>query len=461
MYPDVDACSTSPRSSLSSLSPASLPPSFSPPSSSSPSRRPRRLALSAPPSTCPDDDPHSYLFRHFSLSLALPTPSHRHFLLSSLLSSHPFFLLLHRHTRRRLFDEFTRHSHCAHTQLLRQGQPCDRFSVVESGEVSVGGSSTAGRGYTWGDLCLYHPTRAHSTVTAASPRLVVWSVDGDVVRYQLCKEAKERHELLVAYWTAFTVEGVGGRRRLRGEEVEALVDRCDLRRYEEGDWIIPSSQSRLHLFAVKEGQVAIHPPTPLPPAAPLPSALLGPGRVFAGEQVSGPSKGALPRQPSPIPLPVAKEEPTGAHSRRKRGREELAVTPTSALSTIYECEGDDGQAGDGRSARKLRRQQSECVLPTAPSFACHRPVSCASPMPRGRGVAGEVEEVGMALMKRSVSSPAQFVTAGMWGGVEGLGTATPFAVCASATATVVAIPLEALEGEDMADVRRTLQSHGM
>ena len=470
-YPDADICSTSSfssHSSLTSLSPGSFPPSFSPPStrspsSSSPRRRTRRLALCAPRSAPQDDDPHSHLFRHFSLSLSLPTPSHRHFLLSSLLSSHPFFLLLPRHTRRRVFDEFTRHTHPPHHPLMRQGHPCDRFTVVESGHVHVGDLPPAGRGYTMGDLCLYHPTQAHVTVTAAATRLVVWTVEGEVVRYWMCKAAKERHEALLAFWTDFSLQDTGGQgaKRLVEAEVEVLVDRCDLMRYEEGDWIVPSSVSRSHYFAITEGQVATHPPTPFPLTSPTaPSALLGPGQVFAGEQVGAGVKGALPRQLSPIPKPlVDAEAAAGQGGRRKRKREEVTgPTTASSLSTIYECEGDDGgQVGDGRVARKLRRQQSDCVLPVAPpAFASHKPaVSCAAGVPRGKGVQGtEAEGREMPLMRRSVSSPAQFVSAGI--GVQG--QATPFAVCASATVTVVSIPMEVMEMEEMADVKRTLCS---
>ena len=454
--------------SLSLRSPSSTAPS-SPflSSSSSPPRRHRRLALSVPPASADDEDPHSHLFRHFSLSLAVPSPSHRHFLLSSLLSSHPFFTLLPKPTRRRLYDEFARSSHARHQPLLRKGALCDRFSVVEAGEVGVREGGGGGRGYTMGDLCLYHPTVSHATVEVVSERAVVWSVEGSVVRYWMCKDAKARHEELSAFWAGWTMDGCEegegdgeGERKAAGrevseEEMELMLDRCQLVRCEEGDWVVPSSLSRDHVFIVKDGLIAtqrkVEPPIRSADTAEerfddvhSHRAVLGAGSVFAGDNVLFPTiKAALPRQPSPIPFPVPADGSSPAVvQRRKRGRDEPAHPASSALSTIYEIEPDDCSPSDSAEPRKLRRHHTDCVLPSAPVFGRQKSV--------GDG-AGDGAEGREGVMRRSASSPAVMRGLGM-----GVADATPFAVCA-ASGCVVAVPVDVLQSDAiMADLKRTL-----
>ena len=152
----------------------------------SPPRRHRRLALCAPPSAVLDeDDRHSSLFRHFSLSLAVPSPQHKHFLLSSLLSSHPFFLLLSKRARCEVWDEMTREVYTRGGWIVRKGVECDKFYVVESGEIrwdsatghgvssGIGGSS---KGTTFGDLSLYHPSVTSHNVLAVSEKVTVCGV---------------------------------------------------------------------------------------------------------------------------------------------------------------------------------------------------------------------------------------------------------------------------------------------
>ena len=463
---------SSPSSSLRASPTGSGSAFFTSSASSSPLRRHRRLALSAPSSSASslaphDDDLHSQLFRHFSLSLSLPS-SHRHFLLASLLSSHPFFSILSRATRRAVWDEMSRQTFRAGAVIVRRREQCDRFFVVEAGEVSyswsvqddeaetrrggaVGHTSSGGgggKGSTFGDLCLYHPSAAHATVIAASDRVVAWSVEGSVVRHILCSAARAKHEEMTALCQELRVQlsreaanaeaGAGeAKGELTAECQEALRDRCEVIRYEEGDWLVPSPLSRDHLFVIRQGTVvtqsrsrqqqqqqrAVSQDEQAAAGVGMDSeqeeerlTVLQAGSVFAGESVLFPSTSpsSLPREPSPIPIfaqaaagIVTSPTPSSCCSaptrcqRRKRGRDEPASSPPF-LSTIFEHDSDGTDSPPSRAvlpvrsastflpssaaavsaARKLQRRShhavSSTVLPPSPAFSFHRPSSSSS-----------------------------------------------------------------------------------
>ena len=471
----------------------------------SPPRRHRRLALCAPSSAVLDeDDRHSSLFRHFSLSLAVPSPQHKHFLLSGLLSSHPFFLLLSKRARCEVWDEMTREMYNRGGWIVRKGGECDKFYVVESGEVrwdsaTTGGSVNdggGGKGTTFGDLSLYHPSVTPHSVEAASERVTVWCVEGSVVRHLLSTAARNKHVQLNSWLASLVVAADDGEsgERLSEDEMAVLLDRCELVRYEEGEWIVPSALSRDHVFIVREGHVVaqrktgestalelanvrqrtIHPcavdeQMPLDAGAGGIKQPFGVGAVFAADNVLCPAVSpTLPRRPSPIPMPapsaLSSTSLPSVPPRRKRGRDDSSSLSSSSLSTIYEhaevdrnqpsgqrqesqdsqeCEAVDEDSG----ARKQQRRQSTTACTQLTRCESSNSLTAITPT---QSLPPPLLTVSPSTLTRASSSPAIIPTSTSIGGL--------WVVCGSRECSIVGVPLDVLTLDGMERVRRWVVS---
>ena len=385
--------------------------------------------------------------------------------------------------------------------IVRKGVECDKFYVVESGEVRWDGvAGGGGKGTTFGDLSLYHPSVTLHSVMAASERVTVWCVEGSVVRHILSTAARTKHEQLHG-WLASLVMAeedseTGG--RLNEDEMAILLDRCELVRYEEGEWIVPSALARDHVFIVREGHViaqrktsdsaaqeaatvrqravhrcAVDEQMPSDAAAAGVRQLFGVGAVFAADNVLFPSVSpTLPRRPSPIPMPIASTPSSSSLSsnpqRRKRGRDESSSLSSSSLSTIYEHaevdrthtsressqdsqESREIEAVEESGARKQQRRQSIEPCPLSPTHLtrCVSSHSLAAVTP-SQSLPSSLLSVSPSTLTRSSSSPAIFPTSTNIGGL--------WAVCGTRECSIVGVPLDVLALDGMERVRQWVVS---
>ena len=400
--------------------------------------------------------------------------------------------------------------------IARKGVECDKFYVVESGDVrweaaaaggggGSGGVGGGGKGTTFGDLSLYHPSVTAHSVMAVSERVTVWCVEGSVVRHILSTAARTKHEQLHGWLSSLTVPDGGERGgRLSEDEMAVLLDRCELVRYEDGEWIVPSALARDHVFIVREGHViaqrksteptAVEPPTvkqrsaqrcavdeqmPVDGGAGGSKQLFGVGAVFAADNLWFPSVSpTLPRRPSPIPLPVASAPSSpslpSVSQRRKRGRDDSCSLSSSSLSTIYEHGAEVGKAHDmqqqqqrsddfgGSGSNKHQRRQSSDTyeLPGLPPKSLTRCVSSQPPLPLPPPLPQPLSSSSssasasspLTTLTRASSSPAIFPVS-MPVSVGGL-----WVVCGSRECSVVCVPLDVLCLDGMERVRQWVQS---
>ena len=436
----------------------------------------------------------------------MPSSQHKHFLLSGLLSSHPFFLLLSKRARCEVWDEMTREVYAHGGWIVRKGVECDKFYVVESGEVRWesaamgsggvgGGGGGGGKGTTFGDLSLYHPSVTPHSVVAVSERVTVWCVEGSVVRHTLSTAARTKHEQLNGWLASLILaeDGTETSGRLSDDEIAVLLDRCEVMRYEEGEWIVPSALARDHVFVVREGHVIAQrkssEPTAQEPAPTrqraahrctvdeqMPSdaavgggtkQLFGVGAVFAADNVLFPSVSpTLPRRPSPIPLPLASAPSspslTSVSQRRKRGRDDSVSVSSSSLSTIYEhAEVDRSQASqesqeqeleaeDDSGARKQQRRLSTELCDLSPATLTRSSSQSLAAVPAVQSPHSAPLSVSPSSLTRASSSPAIFPTSPSVGGL--------WVVCGSRECSIVGVPLDVLVMDGMDRLRQWVVS---
>ena len=318
-----------------------------------------------------------------------------------------------------------------------------------------------------------------------------------MVRHILSTAARSKHEQLNSWLASLVVahddSETGG--RLSDDEMTVILDRCELVRYEEGEWIVPSALARDHVFIVREGHViaqrksgepTVHEPTisrqrpvhrcavdeqfPLDAGSSGPKQLLGVGAVFVADNVLFPSMSpTLPRRPSPIPMPAATvaspSSQSSAHPRRKRGRDDSSSLSSSSLSTIYEhgevirtqsnqssqSSQDCAESSEDSGARKQQRRQSVELCQPSPaklnrSLSNQSSVSTPSP----QSPPSPLLSVSPSLLTRAASSPAVFPTSPSAGGL--------WVVCGSRECSVVGVPLDVLVLNGMERVRQWVVS---
>jgi len=139
-------------------------------------------------------------------------------------------------------------------QIIRQGEPGDRFYLLDSGtcDIAVRGKGTvmkAERGVAFGELALLHDAPRAATVTAESD-VVAWQVDATTFKSILMSKSKADAKDYASF-----IKEVPLLKSLSKEDVRSLLDALEEQAFAAGQQIVREGDAGEAFFIVREGEV--------------------------------------------------------------------------------------------------------------------------------------------------------------------------------------------------------------
>lgn len=139
-------------------------------------------------------------------------------------------------------------------QIIRQGEPGDRFYLLDSGtcDIAVRGKGTvmkAERGVAFGELALLHDAPRAATVTAESD-VVAWQVDATTFKSILMSKSKADAKDYASF-----IKEVPLLKSLSKEDVRSLLDALEEQAFATGQQIVREGDAGEAFFIVREGEV--------------------------------------------------------------------------------------------------------------------------------------------------------------------------------------------------------------
>lgn len=403
---------------------------------------------------------------------------HRKNVLTTLLEHHDVFAKFEKSMRNRLIEDMQRYEFYKGQIIQSSDQPHDQFFIIEHGTVSADGQILSA-GNSFGDWCLHISssnqsinTTASSLVVAVSDHVVMWSVEGALVRQQLLIADESKRSNIMHFLKRLRVSEPSTSNiatPLNSSELDTLAIECDLIHLNQGDCVTAPEYAGYiaqSVLIISHGELAIYRSTfdqsidwlRLPCCQP--SDVLIEGCIVCSNvafsapiirpAVIIPSFDA-PRHPVPVMPPRT----------RKRAREEGMCVNSTILSTILEDDAQQPERPSTPPTTKVPYMYSDTL-----SFSAGKRSSpCMKTRPtngvRTRSVSlinapspvFPTRNIGLSPMRRSESSPSLVTNKGLCSPSsspcntnqsmnQSINTTV---LCHSSTATMLSIPLSVLK----------------
>ena len=255
-------------------------------------------------------------------------------------------------------------------QIIRQGEPGDRFYLLDSGtcDIAVRGKGTvmkAERGVAFGELALLHDAPRAATVTAESD-VVAWQVDATTFKSILMSKSKADAKDYASF-----IKEVPLLKSLSKEDVRSLLDALEEQAFAAGQQIVREGDAGEAFFIVREGEVKCTAKKSnaevsrrlkrsdffgehrLEPAAPAALAPHPPHPPHSPHHLHPPHRLRTPSAPPRTPHPRSHTHPPTHLSLQASSRSspQLSAPPPSPPSCPLPCSGSSASPSSASSGR--------------------------------------------------------------------------------------------------------------